>query len=141
MLKMNEFFKQKSLYTIQTGTKILDAVNYMAEHNVGLIPVLDNEKLIGVFSERDLMRRVIAKGLDLSETKVDDIMTKELILAKSDESYEACLMKMNEAKIRHILIIENEKLLGVLSMRDLLEIDISAKKETIEVLNNYIYSR
>jgi CBS domain-containing protein len=141
MLKMNEFFKQKSLYTIQSGTKIIDAVNYMSEHNVGLIPVLDNEKLIGVFSERDLMRRVIAKGLDLSLTKVDEIMTKELILAKSDESYEVCLMKMKEAKIRHILVIENEKLLGVLSMRDLLEIDISAKKETIEVLNNYIYSR
>jgi CBS domain-containing protein len=141
MLKMNEFFKQKSLYTIQSGTKIIDAVMYMAEHNVGLIPVLDNEKLIGVFSERDLMRRVIAKGLNLADTIVDDIMTKELILAKSDESYEACLMKMKEAKIRHILIIEDEKLLGVLSIRDLLEIDISAKKETIEVLNNYIYSR
>jgi CBS domain-containing protein len=141
MLKMNEFFKQKSLYTIQSGKKIIEAVMYMAEHNVGLIPVLDNEKLIGVFSERDLMRRVIAKGLDLADTIVDDIMTKELILAKSDESYEACLMKMKEAKIRHILIIEDEKLLGVLSIRDLLEIDISAKKETIEVLNNYIYSR
>lgn len=141
MIHLEEFFNQKSLFTIQLGTSVIDAVLYMANHNVGLVPVLEGEKLVGVFSERDLVRRVIAKNLDLATTLVDSVMTKELILAKSDESYEACLLKMKEAKIRHIIIIRDEKLLGVLSMRDLLEIDISTKKETIEVLNNYIYSR
>jgi CBS domain-containing protein len=113
----------------------------MADSNVGLVPVLRTGKLVGVFSERDLVKRVIAKGLSLEDTTVDDVMTKELILAKSDESYEACLKKMKDAYIRHIIIIDDGLLYGVLSMRDLLEMDITAQKETIQVLNNYIYSR
>lgn len=141
MLSMKEFLLNKSLFTVSTGTTVHSAVLYMAENNVGLVPILDNEKLIGVFSERDLLKRVIAKGQDLSSVIIDEVMTKELILAKADESYETCLYKMKEAKIRHILIVESDKLIGVLSMRDLLEFDIITKKETIEVLHNYIYSR
>lgn len=141
MQSLKELFQNRSLYTVSSGTKIIDVVKYMAESNVGLVPVLQNGKLIGVFSERDLLKRVIAKDLSLEDTSVDDVMTKELIIAKSDETYEACLKKMKDAHIRHIIIIDDGLLYGVLSIRDLLEIDISVQKETIEVLNNYIYSR
>ncbi len=68
-------------------------------------------------------------------------MSSKLIIAHTDEANESILAKMKEAKIRHILIIENEKLIGVLSMRDLLELDLSVCKTTVEVLNNYIYSK
>ncbi|HPI37537.1 MAG TPA: CBS domain-containing protein [Ignavibacteriaceae bacterium] len=141
MQSLKELFQNRSLYTVHSGSKLIDVVKYMADSNVGLVPVLQAGKLIGVFSERDLVKRVIAKGLSLEDTIIDDVMTRELILAKSDESYEACLKKMKDAYIRHIIIIDDGLLYGVLSMRDLLEMDITAQKETIQVLNNYIYSR
>lgn len=135
-------FSSKNLYTVQSGAKIIEVANYMAEHNIGLVPVLGNDgKLLGVFSERDLVRRVIAKGLDLHTTTVDSIMTKELVIASINESHQECLKKMKDKNIRHILIIDNEKLHGILSMRDLLEIDLQVQQETIEVLHNYIYSK
>ena len=141
MKAIKEIMGERPLLTVNSGESIRSVVAYMAEKNIGLVPVLAGDgKLEGVFSERDLVRRVINKNLDLDATKVDEVMTKDLILADYGESYESCLKKMKDAGIRHIIVIENDKLLGILSMRDLLEIDIVAKKETIEVLHNYIYS-
>ena len=141
MGEIHELLKSRVLFTVPAGTTIKDAAFYMAEKGVGLVPVMENGKLIGVFSERDLVKRVIAKNKNIAETKVDEVMTKDLIIASADEANESILAKMKEARIRHILIIENEKLIGVLSMRDLLELDLSVCKTTVEVLNNYIYSK
>jgi CBS domain-containing protein len=141
-MKINkEFFKDRKLIVTSSNTKVIDAAKYIAEQNVGLLPVMDNNKLVGVFSERDLIKRVLAKNLDINSTQVGDVMTKNLVLAAVNETYQSCLKKMQDARIRHILIVEGDELIGVLSMRDLLAIDISVQKETIEVLNNYIYSR
>lgn len=93
------------------------------------------------FSERDLVKRVIAKDKDLNSTLVDDVMSTNLVIAKIDETTEQAMAKMKEAKTRHILIIDNDKLVGVLSVRDLLEIDLNQCKTTVEVLHNYIYSK
>jgi CBS domain-containing protein len=136
-----DLIKDREIFTIQSGTTVKQVVNYMASKGVGLVPVLKDEKLIGVFSERDLVNRVISKDKDMNITKVDDVMSTNLIIAKTEESNEAVLAKMKEAKTRHILIIDNEKLCGVLSLRDLLEIDLNQCKTTVEVLNNYIYSK
>lgn len=142
MKSLKDLLVDKTLHTVKTGSKIYDVVCYMAEYNIGLVPVLSEEgKLLGVFSERDLVRRVIAKGLDLMTTNVEEIMTKDLVLANVSETYEQCLQKMKEGGIRHILIIDNEKLIGILSIKDLLEMDIIVQRETIEVLHNYIYSK
>ncbi len=142
MKSLKELVQSKPLQTVSSGSSIRIVVNFMAEKNIGLVPVLSDEgKLIGVFSERDLVKRVIAKSLDLDSTKVDDIMSKELIISNINESYEECLKKMNDKKIRHILVVDNDKLVGILSMRDLLEVDIITHKETIEVLHNYIYAK
>ena len=131
----------RDVFTVHSGSSIKDTVNYMASKGVGLVPVMNDEKLVGVFSERDLVKRVIAKDKDLNSTFVDDVMSTSLVIAKIDESNESVLAKMKEAKTRHILIIDNEKLVGVLSLRDLLEIDLNQCKTTVEVLNNYIYSK
>jgi CBS domain-containing protein len=141
MGEIHELLKSRVLFTVPVGTTVKDAAFYMAEKGVGLVPVMENGKLIGVFSERDLVKRVISKNRKIEETKVDEVMTKDLIIASADEANESILAKMKEAKIRHILIIENEELIGVLSMRDLLELDLSVCKTTVEVLNNYIYSK
>ncbi|NMB81094.1 MAG: CBS domain-containing protein [Ignavibacteria bacterium] len=142
MKSLKEMCTSKNIFTVNSGSKIIDVVNYMAEHNIGLVPVLDSEgKLLGVFSERDLVRRVISKNMDLSTTVVDSVMTKDLVIANINESHQECLKKMKDKNIRHILIIEEEKLVGILSIRDLLEIDLKVQQETIEVLHNYIYSK
>lgn len=138
---IKDMLQGRDVFTVQSGFSIKDTVNYMASKSVGLVPVMKNEKLIGVFSERDLVKRVIAKDKDLNSTFVDDVMSTSLVIAKIDESNESVLAKMKEAKTRHILIIDNEKLVGVLSLRDLLEIDLNQCKTTVEVLNNYIYSK
>ena len=141
MKSIKEILQERPLLTVKLGDNLRKVVNYMAEKNIGLVPVLaPDRKLEGVFSERDLVRRVITKDMDLDETKVEDVMTKDLILADQSETHESCLKKMKDAGIRHIIVIEENKLLGIVSMRDLLEIDIITKKETIEVLHNYIYS-
>ena len=141
MGKVLELLQSRELYTVLVNTTVKDAVFYMAEKGVGLVPVMDNGKLVGVFSERDLVKRVISKNKKIEETKVDEVMTKDLIIASADEPNESILAKMRDARIRHILTIENEKLIGVLSMRDLLELDLSVCKAKVEVLNNYIYSK
>jgi CBS domain-containing protein len=141
MESLKDILKGREIFTIQSGSSIKDAVNYMASKGVGLVPVMKDEKLIGVFSERDLVKRVIAKDKDLFLTLVNDVMSTSLVVAKIDETNESVLAKMKEAKTRHILIIDNEKLVGVLSLRDLLEIDLNQCKTTVEVLNNYIYSK
>jgi len=141
MESIRDILKAREVYTIQSGSSIKDAVNYMASKSVGLVPVMKNEMLVGVFSERDLVKRVIAKDKDLILTLVDDVMSTNLVIGKIDEPNESVLAKMKEAMTRHILIIDNEKLVGVLSLRDLLEIDLNQCKTTVEVLNNYIYSK
>lgn len=141
MENIKEMLAQRELYTVNKETTIKDVVFYMAEKGVGLVPVMDEGKLVGVFSERDLVKRVIAQNKNLVETKVEDVMSTKLIVADINEANESVLAKMKEANTRHILIIENEKLVGVLAMRDLLELDLSACKMTVEVLNNYIYSK
>jgi len=141
MESIKDILQGREVFTIQYGSSIKDTINYMASKGVGLVPVMKNEMLVGVFSERDLVKRVIAKDKDLFLTLVDDVMSTNLVIAKIDESNESVLAKMKAAKTRHILIIDNEKLAGVLSLRDLLEIDLNQCKTTVEVLNNYIYSK
>jgi CBS domain-containing protein len=141
MENIKELLAQRQLYTVTKEATIKDVVFYMAEKGVGLVPIMESGKLVGVFSERDLVKRVIAKNKSLDETKVEDVMSTKLIIADVEEANESVLAKMKEANTRHILIIENEKLIGVLAMRDLLELDLSACKMTVEVLNNYIYCK
>ena len=141
MESIKDILKDREVFTVQSGQSVKESVNYMASKGVGLVPVMDGEKLIGVFSERDLVKRVIANEKDLILTPVDDVMSTNLVIAMINETNESVLAKMKEARTRHILIIENEKLIGVLSVRDLLEIDLNQCKTTVEVLNNYIYSK
>ena len=141
MKPISELIKDRKLHFVTKGTTIRKAAEYMNEHNIGLVPILDTDgKLLGVFSERDIVRRVISKNLDCNQILVDEVMSTNLVFAGIEESYEACIQKMKSKGTRHILILDQEKLVGIISVRDLLEIDLTIKNETIEVLHNYIYS-
>ncbi|MBD3170696.1 MAG: CBS domain-containing protein [candidate division Zixibacteria bacterium] len=139
MDKIREIIKDHELYFVNVGQTVKDAVSIMAEKNIGAICVLDGDHLVGMFTERDLMRRVVnTERLNAANTKIEDVMTKDLIIAESDETVKSALAKMKKYKIRHMPVVENKKLIGIVSMRDLLLHDLSVKEEEIKLLDAYI---
>jgi CBS domain-containing protein len=140
MKSLRDICTNKPMHYVNTGMTIYEVVNEMAKNNVGAVPVLDEGgKLRGIFSERDLMVRCAAKKLDLETTKIDEVMTKGVILMEAHDSYNDCMKIMHQESIRHIPVRDGEKLIGVISMRDLMTEDAEEKKQEIENLNSYIY--
>lgn len=141
MKTLKELLGDRPLHFVRTGMKIIDVAKFMGLHNIGAVPVLeqtDKLKLKGIFSERDLMRRCIAKEIDLFNTPVDDVMTKNVIVIESQDSPAYTLQIMKQENIRHVPVIEGQDLIGMISMRDLMLYDMIEKEEKIEFLNSYI---
>jgi len=139
MKTLKEFIGEKRLLYVVSGMSVFDTVKFMDLHNVGAVPVLDKATgLLGMFSERDLLRRCIVKELDLHKTIIDDVMTKDVIIIDAEDSPEYCMQIMKQQKIRHMPVIHNNKLIGLVSMRDLMLHDVKLKEEKIELLNTYI---
>lgn len=138
MKTLRELIKSHPMFVVGTGQSVQEAVSYMASNNIGAVPVLDGSRLAGIFSERDLMLRCAAKKLDLNKTKIEDVMTKKVILMEADDTCDNCLKIMKQKNIRHIPVREGDKLIGIVSMKDLMQSDAEEKEEKIEVLNSYI---
>ena len=139
MKTIGELVKNKPVYVIRKDQTVLEAVKDMVRYHVGAVPVVDGDRLVGIFSERDLMVRCVAGGIDVSKTKVEDVMTKELIATNVNDSYEECLVIMKQKGIRHLPVIEDDRLAGVVSLRDLMQIDVEEKEQKIDVLHSYIH--
>lgn len=140
MKPIQEIVQERPLYATTADQSVVEVAKYMAEKRVGAVPVLDQDRLVGIFSERDVITRVVAKGLDPAATKVRDVMTTKVVVAEADESYESCLEKMQKVHCRHLPIVTGEKLIGVVSLRDLLMIDLDEKERNLEYLHSYIYT-
>ena len=139
MKTMGELTKDKPMHLVATGTLVFDAVKYMSENNVGAVPVLDEDgRLRGIFSERDLLKRCIAKELDIRNIKIEDVMTKGVIVVEAHDTNEYTLKIMQQESIRHMPVRDGEKLIGVISMRDLMQVDCDEKAEEIGHLKSYI---
>ncbi len=139
MKTLKNLLGDRRLLFARKGMTVFDVSKFMDLHNVGAVPILDKEgKLKGIFSERDLMRRCIAKELDLKTTLVEEVMTKEVIVIESQDTPEYCMQILKQEKIRHIPVIEETRLIGVISIEDLLLYDMQLKEEKIEMLNSYI---
>jgi CBS domain-containing protein len=139
MKTMGELTKDKPMHHVATGTLVFDAVKYMSENNVGAVPVLDEDgRLRGIFSERDLLKRCIAKELDIRNVKIEDVMTKGVIVVEAHDTNEYTLKIMQQESIRHMPVRDGEKLIGVISMRDLMQVDCDEKAEEIGFLKSYI---
>lgn len=136
---IGQLIRGRSVYTGHVGQNVLDAAMHMTEKRIGALAVLEEDRVVGIFSERDLMTRVVAKGLNPREVLVDEVMTRDLVVASPQESYEEALAKMQEAGIRHLIIVDGSQLVGLLSLRDLLQVDLSAKSAEIESLQEYIH--
>lgn len=128
----------RDLYAVNRDSSVQSAVLYMTERNIGAVTVVEGERVVGLFSERDLMKRVVAEGHDPAQVSVGDVMTTDLIIASPGESYEDAISKMRQAQCRHLPVLENNRLLGLVSLRDLLEVDADEKAEEIRMLNTYI---
>ena len=139
MKSIKQLIADRSVYTVDRHAMVQAAVEYMAQKNIGAVSVMDGSRLVGIFSERDVIHRVVSKGLNPVTTSVESVMTSNLVVASADESHESCLRKMKQANCRHLPIVEGDTLLGFISLRDLLQVEISEKDDNIEFLHNYMF--
>ncbi len=139
MKKLRDIMRYGFLFMVQRNALVADAVRMMATHNVGIVAVLDGDKLVGVFSERDVVRRVVDRGLDPARTPVGDVMTTEIVVADVDDDYQSAMRKMDQANIRHLPVVSEGRLLSMISIRDLMRVDMYDKGEEIRYLREYLY--
>lgn len=123
MKQIAELIEDQVLTVIEPGLSVRNAAQTMAERNIGAVAVVDAGKLAGIFSERDLMSRVVAKGLNPDDTIVGLVMSKELMVADPSENVDQALQKMHAIRARHLPVVDGGKLVGMISIRDLLEVD------------------
>ena len=129
----------RDLYSVSADDSAHNAARYMTERHIGAVTVVDGERVIGLFSERDLMNRIVAEGRDPRAVAVREVMTTDLTTGSPNESYEEGLRKMQHARCRHLPIVEEDNFIGLISLRDLLMVDADEKAEEIRMLNTYIH--
>lgn len=120
MSTLRELVKDRKVYSVDASRTVLEAARYMMEHNVGAVPVLRNGELVGIFSERDIMNRVVAVGRTPGTTSVSEVMTANPRAVPADETIEECLFIMREFGFRHLPIVEGREVKGLVSLRDVL---------------------
>jgi len=131
--------KGREVYTIEPGARVFDALKMMADKGVGALMVTEGGRIAGVISERDYARKVILHGKSSHELQVRDIMTSKVITVHPGQSVEECMALMTEKRIRHLPVTEGERLIGVLSIGDLVKEVIAAQQQTIAQLESYIH--
>ena len=130
--------KVSTVWSIAPTAMIFDAIALMADKNIGALPVVENDKLIGIISERDYTRKVILKGKSSKETRVQEIMTQQLVTANPGDTVVDCMRVMTEKRVRHLPVMEEGKMTGMLSIGDVVKWLLSAQAATIDNLEQYI---
>ena len=130
--------KVSSVWTIDPNATVIAAIRLMDEKNVGALPVVDHGRLVGIVSERDYTRKVILKERSSQEILVSEIMTKQLLTVALSDSVTECMRIMTEKRVRHLPVLEGADLVGILSIRDVVNWLISAQTATIDSLHCYI---
>ncbi|MGN6656811.1 MAG: CBS domain-containing protein [Rhodanobacter sp.] len=130
--------KGSTIFSVAPDAPVLEAIKQMAEHRIGALLVLANDELVGVVSERDYARKVILQGKSSSQTAVSDIMSGTPITVGPDTDVFDCMRLCTDSRIRHLPVVEGGKLVGVISIGDLVKAVIDAQAEQIEHLERYI---
>ena len=128
----------RQIYSVRPDATVLEALELMAQKNIGALLVLDGETLAGVFSERDYARKVILKGRTSNEALVKDVMTAKVITVESAQTIDHCMQIMTEHHIRHLPIMEKQQVKGLISIGDVVKEMMAHQKATIEQLHSYI---
>ena len=135
-IKLNE---NRQIWTISKDQNVRQALILMSEKNIGATIIVDNSDFpIGIFSERDYARKIILKGKSSKDTLLDEVMTKELITINRDYEIDQCMKIMTEKRIRHLPVLENKKIVEIISIGDVLKIMIKEQKELINHLQKFI---
>ena len=132
--------KHQTVISIAPNRPVFDALVILAEYKIGALVVLEGTQLVGVFSERDYAREVILKGRSSKTTTIEDVMTKKVLTGKPTDTVESAMQLMSENRIRHLPVVEDDKVIGVLSMGDLVKETIAYQQSLIEQLESYIQS-
>jgi CBS domain-containing protein len=130
--------KGHEVWSVSPEASVFDAIAMMADKEVGALVVMDAHKLVGVVTERDYARKVVLQGRSSKDTKVKEIMTSRVAYARPDQSVEECMAVMTEKRIRHLPVMEGEKMLGIISIGDLVKAIIEEQQHVIEQLEQYI---
>ncbi|MBJ2249045.1 CBS domain-containing protein [Pseudomonas haemolytica] len=130
--------KNQDVHTIQWDHTVFEALVRMSEKNVGALPVVKEGTVVGIISERDYARKLILKGLSSVTTRVDDVMSSPVITVDTHKSVEECMKIMTDSHLRHLPVVEDGKLLGLLSIGDLVKEAIAEQADLIKQLEQYI---
>jgi CBS domain-containing protein len=137
---IHDLVKNQDTYRAEVGQSVLEVAQAMVERNIGAVPVLRDGALVGVFSERDLMRRVVVEGRDPARTRVADVMTENPLTVEPNTDLETCRFLMRRHGFRHLPVCEDQQLRGMVSMRDVILHDLSEKDDEVRMMRAYITS-
>jgi CBS domain-containing protein len=129
---------RQGVETVAPSTSVFDAVKLMAERNIGGLLVLEEQKIVGIVTERDYARKVVLMGRSSKDTPVRDIMSSPVMYVRPDQTNEECMALMTDNRLRHLPVVDQGKLLGLISIGDLVKDIISEQKFIIEQLEHYI---
>jgi CBS domain-containing protein len=131
--------KPTGVISINPDAAVLDALKLLAEKDIGAVLVMDGTRLLGIFSERDNARKVALKGKSSSDTPVSEVMTRQVVCVTPTQTNEDCMALMTDKRIRHLPVIENDRVQGVLSIGDMVKDTISEQQFIISQLEHYIH--
>lgn len=138
MKQISEIIEGKTLTVAETDESVRTVARRMSDRNIGAVAVLDGDSLAGVFSERDVMSRVVAQGLDPDDTPVSMVMTREIVVASPEDNLDSALQKMHSVGSRHLPVVEDGRLVGMISIRDLLEVDDEQQRARVAFLGDLV---
>jgi CBS domain-containing protein len=131
--------KALSAISVDPDTAVIDALQIMADKNIGSVLIMQNGEYLGIMTERDYSRKVIIRGKNSQDTKVAEIMSTDLPPVRPSDSVEHCMQLMTELNIRYLPVFENDRLVGIISITDVVRQTILLQQETINHLNDYIH--
>ena len=137
-MRICDLVRNQETYRADANQTVLEIAQAMVARNIGAVPVLANGILVGVFSERDLMKRVVVEGLDFRATRVSEVMTKDPLTVSPTEELDTCRALMKRHGFRHLPVCEGAQLRGMVSLRDILLHDLDAKDEEVRMMRAYI---
>jgi len=133
-----ELIKDQDTYRADVNQSVLEVVQVMVERNIGAVPVLDQGILVGIFSERDLMKRLVAAGRNAQTTQLWEVMTENPLTVRPEETLENCMMLMHRHGFRHLPICDGNLLKGLVSLRDMMLHDLNEKDHEVRMMRAYI---
>jgi CBS domain-containing protein len=139
MKPIRPLVENREVVVVDVATSVEQAARVMSDRQIGAVPVVDGDRVAGIFTERDVLSRVVAAGVEPTKTPVSTVMSTSLVVADINEPHDVCMRRMQQARVRHLLVLRDGRLAGILSMRDLIALELDERDEAITLLNAYVH--